>query len=322
MQSHKNAHNRRMLLIFGVLCLLFVAVYILWGLDASNFDFNFPRRAKKVAAVVLVAYCVGHSTLIFQTITNNHILTPSIIGLDNLYMFFQTIVVFLFGSRQLALMNDIPSFCITLLLMVGAAMLLFLLMFRGSERNVYFLVLVGMIFGTLFGGLSSFMQILIDPNEYLVLQGKMFASFNRINTDLLWISLAVTLVVFLISLRDLRSLDVLSLGRSNAVNLGVSYQPLVLRSLIVVAILTSVATVLVGPVSFLGILVISLTRKVYKTYRHSLFLPGVVLIGIAVLMLGMLVAERAMGFSVPLSVIVNFVGGVYFISLLLKENRK
>lgn len=323
MQQRKRlSRNARLMLLFGAGCLVLIAAFLFLGLESANLDFVFPRRVQKVVAVIIVGYAVGHSTLIFQTVTSNHILTPSIMGLDSLYLFFQTVVVFLFGSRQLALMSDIPSFFITVGLMVGAALLLFLLMFRGAERNVYFLVLVGMIFGTLFGGLSSFMQMLIDPNEFSVLQGKMFASFNKVNTDLLWISLAITLVVFLVSVKDLRQLDVLSLGKSHAVNLGVNYRALVLRSLIVVAVLTSVATVLVGPVSFLGILVISLTRAIFKTYRHAVFLPGVTLISVLVLMLGMLVVERLMNHSVPVSVIINFVGGIYFILLLIKENKK
>ena len=314
--------NRRLLALFAGVSVILVVVYVFWGLNASNWDFNLPRRLKKVLAIALVAYAVGHSTLVFQTITSNNILTPSIMGLDSLYLFFQTTVVFLFGSRQLSLMNDVPSFLITLALMLGAALLLFMLMFRGAEKNVYFLVLVGMIFGTLFGGLTNFMQMLIDPNEFSVLQGKMFASFNKVNTDLLWISIGIAAVVFLASLLDLRKLDVLALGRNHAINLGVNYTALVLRSLMLVAVLTSVATVLVGPVSFLGILVISLTRTLFKTYRHATLLAGVSLISVAVLMLGMLVTERLMNFSVPLSVIVNFVGGLYFILLLLKENKK
>ncbi len=314
--------NRRLLLLFAGISIVLAGVYIFWGLDAANWDFSLPRRVKKVLAVLLVAYAVGHSTLVFQTITVNRILTPSIMGLDSLYMFFQTTVVFVFGSHQLSLMNDIPSFLLTIALMLGAALLLFLVMFRGAERNVYFLVLVGMIFGTFFAGLSSFMQMLIDPNEYSVLQGKMFASFNKVNTDLLWISLGIAGVVLGASLFDFRKLDVLALGRNHAINLGVNYSALVLRSLVVVAVLTSVATVLVGPVSFLGILVISITHSLFKTHRHAILLAGVCLVSMAVLLLGMLVTERWMNFSVPLSVIVNFVGGIYFIVLLLKENKK
>jgi len=312
------SHRTKMILLF-LLCALLIGFYILEGLNSSNIDYNLPRRIKKILAVILVGYATGHSTLIFQTITENHILTPSIMGLDSLYLFLQTLVVFLFGSRQLTMMNDTSSFFITLVLMIGAALILFLLMFRGEKHNVYFLVLVGMIFGTLFGGLSNFMQMLIDPNEFSVLQGKMFATFNKVNTDLLWIAGGITFITALWSIKDLKLLDVISLGRNHAINLGVNYRYLILKNLIAVAIFTSTATVLVGPVSFLGILVISLTRSLFTTYKHSIFLPGVSLLSVAILMAGMFLAERVMNFSVPLSVIVNFAGGIFFMFLLLKQ---
>lgn len=316
----KFSNRTRILVLIGFM-LFCGAFYVLWGLTAKNFDFNFPLRMKKVAAVLVVSYAVGHSTLLFQTITNNHILTPSIMGLDRLYMFLQTAVVFFFGSKTLTVMTDIPSFLLSLLLMIGASLLLFLFLFRGEEQNVYFLVLVGMVFGTLFGGLSSFMQVLIDPNEFSILEGRMFASFNKINVDLLWISIGIVFVVFLVSLKDLPLLDVLALGRTTAISLGVSYNGIVMRSFVYVSILTSVATVLVGPVSFLGILVISLARNMTPTFHHGTLLATTVFLGAGILLFGMIITERLLFFSVPISVVVNFVGGIYFIFLLLKESR-
>ncbi|MCG0056936.1 iron chelate uptake ABC transporter family permease subunit, partial [Escherichia coli] len=65
------------------------------------------------------------------------------------------------------------------------------IMFKGEGRNIFFLLLIGIVFGTLFSSLSSFMQMLIDPNEFQVVQDKMFASFNNINTDLLWLAFII-----------------------------------------------------------------------------------------------------------------------------------
>jgi len=268
-----------------------------------------------------VGAAIGMSSVTFQTITANHILTPGIMGLDNLYLFLQTVVVFAFGSGQLTMLNDIPGFLLTLLLMIGSSTALFLIMFRGDGQNVYFLVLVGFICGTVFSGLADFMQIIIDPSEYSVLEGRMFASFNRVNVDLLGIAAIVVAAVFMATLPDFRSLDVITLGRNHAVNLGVRYNQVVLRSLIGTAVLTSSATVLVGPITFLGILAVSLSRALLKTHRHSVLVSGSVLVAVAVLLLGILVTERVLHFATPLSVIINFVGGLYFLFLLLRAKN-
>jgi ABC-type enterochelin transport system, permease component len=277
-------------------CCIFILLYVFWGLSAENWGFNFPRRVKIIAAISLVGAAIGLSSVSFQTITANHILTPSIMGFDNLYLFLQTVVVFAFGSGQLVMMSDMPGFMFTLLLMVGASVALFLLMFRGEEQNVYFLVLVGFICGAVFSGMADFMQVAIDPNEFSVLEGRMFASFNRINIDLLGVAAVIIAAAFLISIPDFKSLDVITLGRDHAINLGVRYRGVVLRSLIGTAVLTSAATVLVGPITFLGILEVSLARALFRTHRHAVLVSGSVLMAIAVLSLGMLLTERIMQF--------------------------
>lgn len=187
--------------------------------DLGNWDYTLPRRIKKVAAIVLTGGAIAFSTMIFQTITNNRILTPSILGLDSLYMLIQTGIIFLFGSANMVIMNKNINFIISVLLMILFSLVLYQIMFKGEGRNIFFLLLIGIVFGTLFSSLSSFMQMLIDPNEFQVVQDKMFASFNNINTDLLWLAFIIFLLTGVYVWRFTKFFDVLSLGREHAVNL-------------------------------------------------------------------------------------------------------
>ncbi|MFD1408668.1 iron chelate uptake ABC transporter family permease subunit [Kroppenstedtia eburnea] len=296
-----------------------VTIYLFLDLGGS-WDYAFPRRIAKVLAIILTGGAIALSTTVFQTITNNRILTPGIMGLDSLYLLIQTIVIFLVGSTALTMMNNHIHFLMTVGIMVLFSGVLYKVMFQGG-RNVYFLLLIGIIFGTLFQSLSSFMQILIDPNEFQIVQDKMFASFNNINTELLWIAGALILAVTLYFLRFAKYLDVLSLGRDQAVNLGVDYDYVVKQFLIIIAVLVSISTALVGPITFLGLLVVNVTYEFMKTYRHRYLLTGSLLISIITLVGGQLIVEKVFTFSTTLSVIINFVGGVYFIYLLLKESR-
>ncbi|TYS09583.1 iron chelate uptake ABC transporter family permease subunit [Bacillus subtilis] len=289
--------------------------------DVGNWDYTLPRRIKKVAAIVLTGGAIAFSTMIFQTITNNRILTPSILGLDSLYMLIQTGIIFLFGSANMVIMNKNMNFIISVLLMILFSLVLYQLMFKGEGRNIFFLLLVGIVFGTLFGSLSSFMQMLIDPNEFQVVQDKMFASFNNINTDLLWLAFIIFLLTGVYVWRFTKFFDVLSLGREHAVNLGIDYDKVVKQMLVVVAILVSVSTALVGPIMFLGLLVVNLAREFLNTYKHSYLIAGSVFISIIALVGGQFVVEKVFTFSTTLSVIINFAGGIYFIYLLLKENK-
>ncbi|MGP0584564.1 iron chelate uptake ABC transporter family permease subunit [Paenibacillus timonensis] len=313
------SHNVKLWTLVGIAVLLAI---VFMTIDAGGqWDYILPRRGKKLFAILLTGTAIAFSTVVFQTITNNRILTPSIIGLDSLYMLLQTVIVFLIGGTALTMMSKNLRFVMAVGLMVVFAMLLYRMLFRKEGRNIYHLLLIGIIFGTFFSSVTSFLQKLIDPNEFLVIQDKMFASFNNVNSDLLLISLAGVLLVALYFTRFAKYLDVLSLGRDHAVNLGVSYEYVVKRMLIVVAVLISISTALVGPITFLGLLVANVAYQFLNTYRHKTLILGASLIGFIALVGGQLIVERVFTFSTSLSVIINFAGGVYFIYLLLKENK-
>ena len=272
-------------------------------------------------AIIVVSYSIGYSSIVFQTITNNKILTPGVMGLDSLYMFIQTVVVFFFGSRQLSIMSDLKQFFISTGIMILSSLILYVLLFKGESRNIYFLILIGMILGGLFNGLSNFMQVMLDPNEFLILQGRMFASFNNVNINLLNICLILSFMCIIITINDLKKLDVVSLGEYHAINLGVNYKKIVRKSFIIISILVSISTVLVGPVIFLGILIANLSREILKGYKHNFMIIGSFLIGSIALSYSLFIVERIFNFGTTTSVIINLIGGIYFIYIMIKESK-
>lgn len=305
------------------LLVLAIAASVLVGLfltiQVTDWGFTLPLRGRKVLAISIVGFTIAYSTVLFQTITNNRILTPSIIGFDALFILLQTGIVYFLGASVLSLTSPTVQFIVNTAAMVLFAWLLYRWLFGREGRNLYFLVLVGIVFGSLFGSMSAFMQMMIDPNEFSILQSRMFASFNTVRTDLLWIASAGVLLAFTYSTRYTKYLDVLSLGREHATNLGVDHKRVVNRFMVVIAVMVSISTALVGPITFFGLLVANLAYQFMRTHRHTYLIPAAILISLVVLVGGQLLVERVFTFSTTLSVIVNFVGGIYFIVLLLRE---
>lgn len=312
---------KRVLLIMAAMAVISCLLFLFYGLDAKTWDYAFPRRLVKLAAFILTGGAIGFSTIIFQTVTNNRILTPSIIGLDSLYVFIETFIIFAFGSHTLTTMNNTKEFIVTVGIMVVFSLLLFRFMFKDSGRSLFTVILVGILCGGLFGSLSTFMQVLIDPNEFLIVQDKMFASFNNINGNLLGISGLISVLVLIYGYATTKQLDVLSLGRDISINLGIPYDRVVYRYMIMVSIMIAVSTALVGPITFLGLLTANLSRQLLKTYKHSILITGSIFLSVMALALGQFFLERVMVFSTTISVIINFVGGIYFIYLLVKEGK-
>ncbi|KOY80410.1 iron chelate uptake ABC transporter family permease subunit [Lysinibacillus macroides] len=312
-------NRTRMFILIG-LAVAFVLLYVFYQLN-GNYHYAFPRRLMKVLAMGLTGIAIAYSTVVFQTITHNRILTPSVMGLDSLYMLIQTLIYFFFGSISILVINVHYNFLVAVSAMVVFALIFYRVLFKEGKRPIHFLLLVGMIVGTFLGSITTFLQVLIDPNEFLGLQSKMFASFNNVNSDLIWPAGIIIVLAFIYGWRHMHQLDVMSLGRDTAINLGVPYDKLVQRMLILSSILIAVSTALVGPITFFGLIVANLSYQYFKTYKHSILIAGACVMSIIALVGGQWLVERIFSFNTTLSVIINFVGGVYFIYLLLKESR-
>ncbi|NCL74349.1 iron chelate uptake ABC transporter family permease subunit [Rhodococcus sp. YH1] len=310
----------RVLVVLAVVAALAVCAYLFLFVTGS-WDFAMKIRGRQVLSMVLVGYATAFAAVIFQTVTNNRILTPGVMGFDSLFMLLQTLVVFLFGASALATLDPRLKFGVEVLAMVGFALVLFRWLFDRGSRDLYVLVLVGIVLGALFGGLSSLVSRLIDPNDFMTLQDVLFASFNNVQVDLLAVSALLVVAATAFSVPLLRQLDVVALGREHAIGLGVDHRRVVTRALIVVAVLVSVATALVGPITFLGLLVANLARELVGTFRHRWTVPAATLVAIVALVGGQFVLARLLDYNSSLIVVVNFLGGIYFISLLVRGAR-
>jgi len=309
------------LYLLAFFALLSVAAFMTWGAN-GHWDFVLSFRAGKLAAMLLVAYAVAVSSVLFQTITHNRILTPSIMGFDALYTLIQAVVIFWFGMTAGGQWGMTGKFVLEVGVMTVFACLLFQWIFSGASHSLHLLLLVGIVFGLLFRSLSGLMVRMIDPNEFLFLQDKMFASFNAIRTNLLLASVVMVGGVSLIGWRLRRAYDVLSLGREVAINLGIHYRKTLWLTLVLIAVMVSVSTALVGPVTFFGLLVSNLAYMIMQTDKHKYTVPAAVLLGIVALVGGQTVLEHGLALNTTVSVVIEFVGGLMFIALIVRKGQR
>jgi iron complex transport system permease protein len=118
-----------------------------------------------------------------------------------------------------------------------------------------------------------------------------------------------------------RQLDVLALGRPIAISLGLAHDRIVLLALMIVAVLVSVATALIGPVAFFGLLISGLAHEASRDTRHANLLPMGIVIAALMLVIGQTVFERFLGLQSTLWVVIEFAGGSFFLWLLLKGRK-
>ncbi|WP_063296851.1 iron chelate uptake ABC transporter family permease subunit [Pseudovibrio sp. Ad37] len=313
--------HAKKLIILSVLLALACIVFMTLGAKGS-WSFLLVFRGTKLLALLLVSVSISVATLLFQTISGNRILTPSIMGFDALYLLVQTLLVFMLGGFTYVALDGQIKFLAEVGVMLLAAVLLFSTVMGKGRQDLHRMVLVGIIFGVLFRSLTGFLQRIIDPNDFAILQGASFAQFSSVDKDLLGLSILLVSVCCLIIWRLRYSLDVIALGRSNAINLGVNYERASFAVLVLVATLVSVSTALVGPVAFFGLLVTSLAHFIMNTHRHSILLPASILIAALILVSGQTVFERILKSQSTLSVTVEFFGGLLFLLLLFRGKMR
>ena len=307
--------------VLGVIALLAAVAFMTIGAKGS-WSFILSFRGTKLAAMVLVAYSIAVSTVLFQTVTNNRILTPSIMGFDALYILIQTVIVFFFGAVHIDWIGPNMRFITETVVMVLFAGSLYYWLFSGAARSLHLVMLVGIICGVFFRSLSNLMQRMLDPDLFAVLQDRFFASFNTINADILTLSAIIVAAVSLYGWRLLHVFDVLALGREPAINLGVDHRRVVRLILLMVTVLVAVSTALVGPITFFGLLVANLAYMLAGSGKHRVVLPIAVLLAIICIVGGQTILERAFAFNTALSVIIEFLGGLVFIILLVRGNAR
>ena len=303
-----------------VISLALAVLYLVIGLNTEFLSFLLERRILKLIAILVVGYSISVSSVLFQTITNNRIITPSIIGFDSLYLMICSIVVLFF--HQLLVPNVINIhifFFVTVGIMIVFSRALYRLLFIIKENTIYYVLLSGVVLSLLFRSIYTFFISIMDVAQYDALQRKLYASFDLIQYDLLFVSIILALLTTKYIVPMLSDLDVYLIGKDNAKMLGVDIDKVQDDCIKIISVLVSVATVLVGPITFLGLFVVNIVYMIYSnSNKHIHLILGSTFLSWIILILGSLLVEKVFEFDTNLTVIINGIGGIFFIYLLLK----
>ena len=304
--------------------LLCAVLYMLVEVNFGNsklFAYSMRIRVPKLIVMLITAFAIGGSSIVFQSIINNTIVTPCLLGMNSLYTLIHTAVVFVAGSASIVASNANLAFAVDVMIMGAAATVIYSWLFKKTKHNVLYVLLVGTVLTSFFSSIQSTLTRVMDPNEYDTLLNNLVASFSNVNSEIIVFCLALLALIIFALRKELALLDVLTLGRDQATNLGVDYDKCIRRLLLGVTLCIAVATAMVGPISFLGLIIANLSRQLLRTYRHWQLVLGSAFFGMIVLVFGQLLVEHAFSYAIPVSVFITVGGGIYFLYLLLARKK-
>jgi iron complex transport system permease protein len=334
MEKRAKPSNKRTLIIFAVLLVLIggsVCLYIYartyakadrLGLPLSGQAFSniMSRTIPALIGMSVAAAVIAVVSLSFQTVTKSRVLTPAMIGFDSVFVGTQTILVFFFGSASKIFANPYINYLISAAAMVLISLLMFGAVLRKNRNNIVFLLMFGLVLSGIVRSGSSYLQVIMDNNEYNQVRAATAVSINNMNTDIIFLAAPIMLAVVTTILFRHKTYNVMALGSSHAKNLGVAYEKEINFNLIVIAIGMSVTTALIGSITFLGLLAVNIAREIFKTYKHFILFIGTGLLSSLALILGQSIVELVQ-FAVPVTVIIDLVGCSYMFYLIIRGNR-
>lgn len=278
------------------------------------------RKSIQVLAMVISAILISSTTLVFQTMTHNRILTPSLIGFDAIFVTIQTAIIFFFTSTSWLNLNPYVNFIVSSCMMILISLTMFKVILNKNKNNIIFLLLVGMVLSTLSRSLASFLQTIMDPIEFQSLVIRTEVSVSNMNTSVILLAIPLMIFIVILMLKEFRSYDVMILGETQAIGLGVEYTKKMNLSLIYIAIAMSITTAMIGPLSFLGLIAVNAAREMLKNYKHLPLFIASSLLAIIFLVLGQTIVVET-GYLTTVTVLMSMIGGAYMIYLVLKENK-
>lgn len=324
MRTKAYYRNIQKLVMMALLAVAAASAYMLVEVNFDNerlFFYALKLRTPKLIVMIITAFAIGGASLVFQSVINNTIVTPCLLGMNSLYTLIHTAVVFFAGSTSVLANNANASFAVDLVIMGITATVIYGWLFKKTKYNVLYVLLIGTVLTSFFSSIQSTLTRVMDPNEYDNLLSTLVASFSNVNSEIIVFSVVILGVLIFVLRKDLALLDVITLGRQQAVNLGVDYDRTIRRLLLGVTICIAVATAMVGPISFLGLIIANLSRQLLQTFRHGQLILGSALFGMIVLVAGQLIVEHVFTYSIPVSVFITVGGGIYFLYLLLTRRR-
>ncbi len=321
-------HRRRWLI--SLVALIVVAI----SLVVANITFDNPMpvgtdgfwkiarsRVSSIVVMAVVAAAHAFATVAFHTVTFNRIVTPSILGFEALYGLINTAAVFILGAAGATVTRGIVSYFFQVIVMVAFATLLYSWLLSSKFTNVHTMLLVGVVMGAGLASLTTFMQRMLDPNEFDILTARLMGNISNANTQYLPYAIPIVAAVVCWLIFQSRRLDVLSLGSAVSTSLGLDHRRETIKMLVAVSILMAMTTSLVGPMTFLGFLVATMAYSIADTYDHRAIFPIAFLLGFVLLTGAYFVLRHIFYAQGAVTVIVELIGGLVFLIVIMRKGR-
>lgn len=281
-------------------------------------------RVPMVVTALMAGGALGIVGLLMQTLFNNPLADPSILGVNAGASLGVGLATLCLGGIGLGSAWSISGFSITIAAaFVGAlAVIALLLGCALLLRSNMMLLVAGVMISYAIGAVVTLLSYFASADGLRQYVSWGMGDFTSVSTDaLLWFAILI-LIGLGLSFLFIKPLNALLLGEQYAQNLGFRIHRLRWGILLLVGMLTAVCTALCGPIGFIGLAVPHIARLTLRTANHRSLIPATILWGAsAALLCNALTLVVGNGIRLPINAITPLLGVPVAIYILIKGRR-
>ncbi len=303
-----------LIILSGISLFIGVSTVTLDGLlsgDSKQLQTFMVSRIPRLIAIIIAGMSMSVVGLIMQQLARNKFVSPSTAGTMESATLGILISSFFFSSTSV-LGRTAVSFVFALI----GTMIFMKILDYAKYKDVIFVPLVGIMFGSVIGSITTFIALRYDMLQSLgAWMAGSFAGILSGRYEMLYIAVPTTIVAYLYADR----FTLAGMGEHFSTNLGLNYKQVMNIGLAITALSTAVVVLTVGVIPFLGLVVPNVVTIIFGDNLKRT-LPLTALAGsLFVLICDIFGRLVRYPYEIPISLVVGIVGSIIFIYLITKR---
>ena len=274
------------------------------------------NRMPRICTAIIAGAGLGLSGCILQAILHNPLASASTLGVSQGATFgaaFAIVVMNMTGAIGISVYSFLGSIAVAIVIL-GLS--------RFKQVSAEGIVLAGVAISSMLSGATTLIQYFANEIQLTSLVFWTFGDLGSTGWEDLRPMGIMVLILLVYCFAHRWDYNALLNGEETAVSLGIHVQRLTLTNMVLCCLTCSIIVSNVGLINFIGLVAPHIVRMVVGN-NHVYLIPGSVLAGAALLLLGDLIARVAiMPIILPIGAITSFLGGPLFLYLLFKGGRK
>ena len=279
-------------------------------------------RLPRILLSVSIGAGLAVSGAVLQALLRNPLADPQIIGIASGAAVAVGLCL-LFGSTLLVLLTPaLLTMAIPFAAFIGGLSVCGLMMGLSKARhgfNPNQLILIGVAINAIAAAAIGFIQYLSDDQQLRSFAFWMLGSLSGAQWSQVIIVASVVIIAMLVLQKQMRGLDLIALGESEAEYAGISTKYLKRVSVITVAFMVGVSVAFSGIIAFVGLIIPHIARKCFGASQQRLLPMSALLGGIFLLLADTVARVIIMPEELPIGILTSLMGGPFFLALLLRK---